>query len=227
MKRCLLCLQELPVFTGLARNEFVNVCLSAAKKQLDKGTTLFNQGDRLETVYLIKAGKIKIVRATESGRELILDVLGPGEVLGETALFQAQEQPFSAVTLETAKLCCFSRRHLEELVRQNPEFAVKIISALGRKLYNTLEQLGEAALLPVREKLLLVFSRLAAEYGRDTPAGTLIEVQLTQQDLADMVGASRVMVAQVLQELKEASVVSREGRYYVLLKDRCLGKHFD
>ncbi|WP_083757280.1 cyclic nucleotide-binding domain-containing protein [Carboxydothermus hydrogenoformans] len=87
MKRCLLCLKELPIFQGLDLPEFVNVCLSTSKKRVSKESFLFCQGDPVNTVYLIKAGKFKLVQVTDEGRKIIFDVIGPGEVLGETALF--------------------------------------------------------------------------------------------------------------------------------------------
>jgi len=85
MKRCLLCLQELPLFQGLERSEFANVCISATKKQVAKADYLFRQGEYAEAVYLVKSGKLKLVHVTEGGRESILDIIGSGEVLGETA----------------------------------------------------------------------------------------------------------------------------------------------
>ncbi|GAV23253.1 Crp/Fnr family transcriptional regulator [Carboxydothermus pertinax] len=137
MKRCLLCLKELPIFQGLDLSEFVNVCLSTSKKRVSKESFLFCQGDPVNTVYLIKAGKFKLVQVTDEGREIIFDVIGPGEVLGETALFQNldQEHIFSAVAMEDAMVCCFSRQQFEDLLKKNPDFAIKIIRYLGQKLY--------------------------------------------------------------------------------------------
>lgn len=226
MKRCLLCLQELPLFQGLDRPEFANICLSAAKKKLDKGNFLFHQGDQSNTVYLIKAGKLKLVQVTAEGREVILDVIGPGEVIGETALFLEQEQIFSAVALEETRLCCFNRQQFETLIQENPAFAVKIISYLGQKLYEIRREAGEATGIPVKEKLLRLLIRLAGEYGRKRPDGTVIELEITQQELANMVGASRVMVANVLRELKELGIIGRHGKYYQLMPDSCIEKHF-
>lgn len=226
MKRCLKCLNELPLFQGLDKPQFVNVCLNATKKTIAKGDYLFRQAEHADSICLIKAGKLKLVYYTEEGRENILDIVGIGEVLGETALFQEQEQPFSAIALEETRLCCFNREQFEILIRQNPAFAIKIIGHLGKKLYQSLRQAGEDAGIPVKEKLLRVFIRLAEDYGRKVSDGTLIELEITQQELANMVGASRVMVAQILKELKKAGIVLRNTKHYVLRTDPCLEKHF-
>ncbi|MDN5347672.1 MAG: family transcriptional regulator, cyclic receptor protein [Clostridia bacterium] len=228
MKRCLLCLQELPIFQGLDKSEFANVCFSATKRRITKESFLFFQGEPANTVYLIKAGKFKLVQVTDQGREIILDVIGPGEVLGETALFQQQDQEhlFSAVAMEETMVCCFSRQQFEKLLQQDPGFAVKIISYLGQKLYDTTQQLSEAIGTPVKEKLLRLLIKLADEYGRKIPNGTIIDLEITQQELANMIGASRVMVAQILKELRKMDIVDRRGKCYILKTDPCIEKYF-
>jgi len=226
VKHCILCLQELPLFQGLDRNEFTNVCLSATKKRLAKNAYLFHQGENASALYLIKTGKLKLVRVTDGGKEIILDIIGPGEVQGETALFHNQEYLFSAMALEETGLCCFNRQQFEALIQQNPGLAVKIISYLGQKLYKTLEHVAETSGTSTKEKLLRLLVRLAGVYGREIPRGMIIELEITQQELADMVGASRVMTVQVLQQLTEEGIIERQGKHYVLKSDPCVDRFF-
>ncbi len=131
MKHCAVCLRELPLFSGLEAGDFIQVCLHATKLLAAKGQCLFHQGELANAVYLIKAGKVKLVQVTPEGRAAILDVLGPGEVLGETALFQDLPQPFSAIVLEEAKICSFSRQQFEDMIRANPGAATSIITHLA------------------------------------------------------------------------------------------------
>ncbi len=226
MKRCLLCLRELPVFQGLSRSEFSKVCLSATKRHLAKGEILFLQGEPADTIYLIKRGKLKLVQVSSEGREMIIDVLGPGEVLGEMLFFQQQGQPCGAVALETAGLCCFSRQQLEALIQQNPGLAVDIITYLAQKLQESVRLAGQIAGIPVRERLLRLLTRLADKYGRQMAGATVIGLEITQQELADMVGASRVAVANALKELRAQGVLSRQGQHYWLAPDACTARHF-
>jgi CRP/FNR family transcriptional regulator len=225
-RRCLLCLRELPLFRALSGSDFAGICLSATKRRVPRGDYLFRQGERSAEIYLIKAGKLKLVQVSPSGREVILDVVGRGEVLGETALFREQEQMCSAVALEDASVCSFGRPQFEAFIRANPDLALSIISYLGAKLYESTQQAGESAGRPVREKLLQTFLRLAEEHGQARPAGTLIALALTQEELASMVGASRVQVANVLRELREEGVIARDGRHYLLKRQPCVEKHF-
>lgn len=226
MKHRVACLRELDLFQGLNKPDFRHVCQSSAKKRIAKGCFLFHQGERGNTVYLVKTGKLKLVRSREDGREVILDIVGPGEVLGEAALFQEEEQFFSAMALEETSVCCFGRAQFHQLVYDNPNFAVDIISHLGRKLYRSIQQAGEANGTSVRGRILLLLHRMADKYGRPTPEGTVIELDITQQEMADMIGASRVMVANVLRELSEAGLVSRSGKHYSLKPDPCIERNF-
>lgn len=218
--RCL-CMKDLPFFERVEQEVFSTVCRkAAAKKYYRRGEILFNQGDPSDTVFLIKEGSFKLVRVTEDGKEVILEVAGKGEVLGEAALFREGFHPATAVALEDARVCAVNRRRLEEVIRETPELALQVISSLGSRLYSYWEKLTELNAGTTREKVLNLMIRLAGEYGEPCPQGTRIRLHLTQQDIADFVGASRVMVVQALKELAAGNYLCREDKYYIL-KDRC------
>lgn len=140
-------------------------------------------------------------------------------------MFQQQKHFASAIALDMVKVCSISLNQFEQLIMAKPAIAMKIIANLGQKLYLTMQQLGDVTNNSVAEKLTRLLFRLAREYGEETPEGHLIALHLTQQDLANMVGASRVMVAQVLKQFKEKGFLIKQDKYYVI-QDRCLDKHF-
>ena len=225
MKRCLICLQELDLFQGLERMQFNNLCQCTQRKRLSKGHYLFHQGEVTSTIYLIKSGKLKLVQNTEDGHETILDVCGPGEVLGELSMYQEQNEHSSAIAMEEVCICCFSEIQFELLIKQDPSFALRIIGYLGQKRYENSLNFGKEAGQTVKERLLRLFYRLSEQYGQKTSTSTLIDLKITQQELSDMIGASRVMVIHALNELKAANIIDREKRYYVLKNDPCLSAH--
>ena len=225
MKRCIICLKELDLFQGLEREQFTNLCQCTRRKRLSKGHSLFRQGETTSTIYLIKSGKLKLVQTAEDGDEIILDVCGPGEVLGELSLYQEQNQHSSAIAMEDVCICCFSKLQFESLIKQDSSFALRIISYLGQKRYENSLRLGKEARQTVKERLLQLFYRLAEQYGQKTSTSTLIDLKITQQELADMIGSSRVMLIQALNELKVANIIDREKTYYVLKSDPCISAH--
>lgn len=216
-----LCLKDLPFFECVEREVFSKVCSRAAvKKHYSRGEILFNQGDPSDTLFLIKEGSFKLVRVNEEGKEVILQLAGKGEVLGEAALFREGNHPAAAIALEDARVCALNRRRLEEIIRESPELALQVIFSLGNRLYNTWEQVTELRTGSTRERVLNLLIRLAGEHGKPCSEGTMIKIYLTQQDIADFVGVSRVMVAQVIKELSSMNYITREERNYIL-KDRC------
>ncbi len=201
-------------------------CASAQRKGGCAGEAfLFRQGETTSTIYLIKSGKLKLIQTSADGREAILDICGPGEVLGELSLYREQTHPSSAVAVEESCVCCFSKQQFEALIRQDPSFALRIIGYLGQKRYENMQKLREETRQTVREKLLHLFYRFASEYGMAREREMIINLKITQQELADMLGSSRVAVAKALKELKAANIIGMENRYYVLKEDPCLAIH--
>lgn len=218
--RCL-CMRDLPFFEKVEREVFSNVCRrAAARKYFRRGEVMFSQGDPSDSVYLIKEGSFKLVRVTEEGKEVILQVAGKGEVLGEASLFRDGLHPATAVALEDSRVCAVTRRHLEDIIRQSPDLAMQIIVSLGSRLYDTWDQVTELNAGNTRERVFNLLLRLAGDHGEPCQEGTIIKIHLTQQDIADFVGASRVMVAQALKELAERNYLARNDKYYIL-KDHC------
>lgn len=220
-KNCRLCMRDLPFFDKVERELFSPVCRrAAARKYFRRGETMFRQGDPTEGVYLIKEGIFKLVRVTDDGKEVILQVAGRGEVLGEAALFREGFHPATAVALEDSRVCAVTRRSFEEIVRQNPDLAMQIIISLGSRLYDTWEQVTELNSGNTRERVLNLLIRMAGDHGEPCDQGTIIKIQLTQQEIADFVGSSRVMVVHALKELAEKNYLIKNDKYYIL-KEHC------
>jgi len=215
------CLWDLPLFNGMERGTFSPVCREAAdKKHYKRGDVLFNQGDPAEALYLIKEGRFKLVRGNEEGKEVILQMAGKGEVLGEAALFQVGDHPVTAVAMEDSRVCSLNRQRFESVLRESPDLALRVIFSLGSSLYSTWEQVTELRTGTTRERVLNLLLRLATEHGEPCPEGTMVKVHLTQQDIADFVGVSRVMAARTVKELGDCNYLAKKNKYYIL-KDRC------
>lgn len=216
-KRRYKCLHDLFVFSGTDNTTFPMICRAAEKLVLKKGDVLFRQGDPSNVLYYIKEGSLKLVRVTEAGQDVIIQILGSGEAIGETALFRENTfSPVSAIALKDAKICSLSRQSFEQVVMNDPKIAFQIIKSLGERLDVTWEEISQLNTQTTQEKVISLFIRLAQEHGVPCKEGTLINISLTQQDIASMVGASRVMVSQVIQELIKCSYISRKKKFYVL-----------
>jgi CRP/FNR family cyclic AMP-dependent transcriptional regulator len=222
LKQPILCLKEIPLFEGLSTSEFNQICPGVVNKSIEKGEYLFRQGDDDNAVYLVKKGRLKILQISEDGKETIITFIGPGEIVGETNLFQKQQQMFSAMAIEDVRLCGFRQEDLEKVIEMNPQFAVQIICHLSQKLNKVMQQVSEYKGTSVKERLLKLLTHLANEHGVVTDKGVLIRMYVTQQELGNMIGASRVMVAQVIKELRDKGILNHQGKYYLINTDFCM-----
>ncbi len=219
--RYYLCLREMPLFAGLDRDHFRLICQATNRHVLRKGEHLFKQGDLAESVYIIKQGTFKIVRVTETGEEAIVQIIGPGELIAETGLFQKDTTHLAtAVALEDSKACGIDRATFKKVIQDNPDLAWQIIENLNNRLYGALEQISELNTLTTRDKVLGLFVRLAKQHGEPCPKGTRINLSLTQQEIAGLIGATRVMVSRALHELTAERFLERDRKCYILY-DRC------
>lgn len=216
-----LCLYDIPMFSGMSKESFKTVCNACNKQIIKKGQYLFCQGDAADTVYVVKEGSFKLVHTTEDGAETILEIACAGDVLGEGALFKnTAEQPATAIAMEESKVCSIGRKNFEHIIKNEPELAWQMIENLSSRLYNIREQLTESNTQNAREKVLNLLMRLANEHGEICEQGLFIKIPLTQQEIASMIGISRVMVSQVMQELIAQNYLCKDKKNYII-KNRC------
>jgi len=216
-----LCLHDIPLFSGLNIESFRQICSVTNKQELTKGQLLFRQGEVSNSIYVIKEGRFKLLRMTQDGDETILQLVGPGELIGETALFRSDRvQLATAISVEPAKVCSIDHDTFEKVIKNQPNLAWEMIKNLGDRLYGVWEQVSESNNQSTQEKILSLMFRMAHEHGESCTVGTRITIPFTQQEIASLVGASRVMVSQSIQELTMKNYICREKRYYIL-KGKC------
>ncbi|MGQ5521660.1 Crp/Fnr family transcriptional regulator [Chitinimonas sp. PSY-7] len=188
---------------------------------VDKGGTksfpanamLINEADTTDSIYIILAGRVKVFGTSESGREVIYNTLGPGEYFGELSL-DGKPRSASVITLAPTNCIVVSSAQLRDFLAEYPDFALHLIYKLIDLLRRKTANIKSLALEDVHGRIIRVLESLA----QDENGRKVIHEKLTQQDLADRVGASREMVNRVLTQLSNSGHISTEGRHIVLLK---------
>lgn len=178
-----------------------------------KGEVLFSEGDPATSVFLITEGRVKLFKLSEDGREIILGFLTPHDFFGEEILFRDAVRAISAQTVEPTRICSCVKGDFEKLINTNPPLAMRVIQALGEKLNQATEQLMDFAVHDVRRRLANVLARLAREYGQQDAAGFILNFRLTHDTLGALIGASRVMVSNVLRDLRNDGLVSTDANH--------------
>lgn len=176
-------------------------------------TLLINEGDTTDAIYILLVGRVKVFGAAANGREVIYNTLGPGEYLGEMSL-DGQPRSASVMTLEPTSCIVVTGGQLRDFLADYPDFAMHLICKLIGLVRRSTVNIKSLALDDVHSRVVRVLEELARE--RD---GKLVILEkLTQQDLADRVGASREMVNRVFTYLHNAGYLASEGRHLVVLK---------
>jgi CRP/FNR family transcriptional regulator len=210
------CIAHTWVFEHLDAREVKALLAAAWRARFAAGEPIFHQWQRADAMFLIKAGRVKLTKATEDGRELIIDIRKAGDVVGEALLGQETIYPLSAFCLEDTLVCGFTRGRFEGLVSAYPNIGFQVIKNLSdrvSRLQSRVDSLSEGRL---EERVYRVLVTVAEEHGTPSAEGTMIHFPLTQEELAFLTGAHRVSVSRVMKGLAESGRVLRKGRYLVL-----------
>jgi CRP/FNR family cyclic AMP-dependent transcriptional regulator len=201
-------------FSELAPEEVRLICDCGTTKTYPKNSILINEGDQTDTLYIILSGKVKIYVSDKEGREVILNILGPGGFFGELALIDEAPRSASVMTLETSSLGMVTKAGFQQCIAAHPEIAMKMMRILCRRIRSLTENVKNLALLDVYGRVARTLENLATPKNGEL----VIEQRLTHQDIASMVGASREMVSRIMKELTIGKYIHFKNKRITILK---------
>lgn len=177
-----------------------------------KNTLLVHEGDSSDQLYVLLTGKLKVFLADEDGKEIVVDMLGPGQYFGEMALDGAARSA-SVMTLEPSRLAVIQHDDFKQFLAGNPEAALALIVTLIRRARNLTRTIGNLALLDVYGRV----ARLLMENAVEENGRLVVAERMSQQEIAQRVGASREMVSRILTDLKAGGYISmQDGRIVIM-----------
>jgi CRP-like cAMP-binding protein len=219
-ERVLAAIRSLPVFRGLAADDQRRLAAYAEVREFQRGDHLWRAGDPAEHLTVIVHGRVKIVRHAEAG-DVILELFGEGEPVGAIAVYNYMPYPASAVCLEPVTLVMVPRRDYFELLDRNPDFARAIIRELTKLVVALTRKVEEMRGQRVETRIAQLFLTLAERMGRETPEGTEIPLQLSRQEVADLVGTTVESAIRVLSRWgREGVLITGQGRFVIPARDR-------
>jgi CRP/FNR family transcriptional regulator, cyclic AMP receptor protein len=185
---------------------------TARPRSFRRGEVIFHQGDPGDTLHLIQTGRVKVVLDAESGHEAVIAILGPGDCFGELSLIDGEPRSATVEALETVETVCLNRRDFTEFLRESPAAMERMLAALAASLRKTNQELADLVFLDLEGRLVKKLLELADEYGRETEGLVEIELPMTQEDLAAMIGATRASVNKLLGWYEDRGAIQRRGR---------------
>jgi CRP/FNR family transcriptional regulator, cyclic AMP receptor protein len=214
-------LRNIPVFCDLADQQLLQIQAKTILRSYTKGTVIFMEGDPGDAFYYVQTGKVKIVKTSDDGREHIIHILVPGDLFAEVLLFNNRPYPATAVAVEDSRIGVIRNTDLEQLVMQNNDLALQLIRALSRRLLYAQEKIKRLALSDVKSRTAAVLLKLSREQGVLRSDGHVdIQLDLSRQDLAELVGTTRETVTRTLSALKKDQIVNFEGHTITILAVR-------
>jgi CRP-like cAMP-binding protein len=179
---------------------------------------IFHQGDPGGSLHIINSGRVKIVILSEEGQELLVAILGEGDLLGELALLDGHPRTATAVAVGDTSTYTLDQRGFTDFLAGHPQSTIAVAQSLARRLREADERLAESAFLSLSQRLGRQLLQLAGSHGREAAEGTVLDLPLSQRELAGLVGASRQSVNKLLSQWEQDGILRRRRRSITLVK---------
>jgi CRP/FNR family cyclic AMP-dependent transcriptional regulator len=200
-------------FAPLAQATLRDIAASGVVRRFPKGAVLINEGEQGDSLFVVLSGRVKVYASNAAGREVVIDFHGPGEYVGEMSI-DGCARSASVVTVEPTTCAVVSRAQFREFVLAHPDFAYHLIEKLIERVRRATENVKSLALSDVYGRLVRLITSLAVE--RD--GRLVVPEKLTQQDIAERVGASRDMVSKLMKDLVAGGYLAVEDRTIAILR---------
>ena len=202
--------KQVSIFSDLPEEEIQALSSATKRRTFRASEVIFHRDDPGQVLYMIKEGKVKICIISPDGQEVSLAVLGKGEYFGEFALLDGLPRSTDAVALEKVECYSLQRSDFLNAIQKNPKIAISVLEALSKRLRATDDMVEDLIFLDVYGRVAKKLLELADTHGVKTEEGIIIDVRLTQQELASMVGASRESVNKVLGYFTDKKFISTD-----------------
>jgi len=186
-------------------------------RSFEKGNTLFTEGDPSDFLYTILTGRVKVVKMIPSGKEVILEIFGPGDPVGAVVAYEGRPYPASAVALEKAACLLVRRVPFFALLERHPTLLRGFLLGLTQRIIELTRRIPEVAGGRVETRFAHLFLKLADRMGRRGPDGTLVPMALSRQDLADLTGTTIETCIRVMSRWGKEGLVRTEKDGFVVL----------
>jgi len=211
-------IRKAPLFTALDDVAAASLLANMFSVKISKGSVLFAEGDEGDQLYVIAEGKLKLGTSSGDGRENLLSILGPGEMFGELSLFDPGPRTSTATAVTDAKLLSLGQEKLLPWLAENPKVALQLLARLAQRLRRTNEAVGDLVFSDVPGRVAKALIDLGERFGKKTEEGLFVHHDLTQEELAQLVGASRETVNKALADFAGRNWLKLDGRA-VLITD--------
>lgn len=210
-------LKQAPLFRGLDSEATGALAAAMTTIRLHRGAVLFHEGDVGNQLYVVIDGKMKLGRVGTAGRENLMAVLGPGQMFGELSVFDPGPRSTTATAVTTCKLKCLEHPDLQKWLKERPEVALGLLGQLASRLRRTNDVVADLVFSDVPGRVAKALLDLSERFGEARGEALVVHHDLTQEELAQLVGASRETVNKALADFAARGWIRLEPRSVTLL----------
>ena len=207
-------LKDVGGFEGLSDKQISLLTDRAAVRSYSKNAIIVNEGDEGTSLFVILSGSVKTFLSDENGKEVVLSTQGTDEYFGDLALFDDEPRSASVMALEPCKVMIITKAQLREAIKEDPDIGFSLLHGLAKRVRILTENVRTMALLDVFGRLVKTLYMLAEEKD----GALVVDQRLTQQELANRIGASREMVSRIMHDLTEGGYLSIKSKRITILK---------
>lgn len=200
------------IFSGLCAHKLTALDDQKSANTYKRGQILFHEGTRPMGINCINSGKVKIYRLGTDGKEQIISIASAGDVLGYKAMLSEENYSVSGETLEDSNICFIPRTNFLEILEESPELYQRLLKKVCQEMGIMTEKMTNLAQKSVRERMALTLVMLNNTYGLDAVNNGPVTINLTREDLANIVGTATETLIRLLHDFKEEGLVTTEGR---------------
>jgi CRP/FNR family cyclic AMP-dependent transcriptional regulator len=213
------------IFQGVAPEASEALVASMEYLDVSRGDTIFSEGEQGDSLYIVMAGKVKMGRHAPDGRENMLAIMGPSDMFGELSIFDPGPRTATATAVTDGRLARLRQDCLLPWMNDRPQIAEQLLRVLARRLRRTNDALADLIFTDVPGRVAKSLLEMARRFGTAEPGGLVrVTHDLTQEELAQLVGASRETVNKALADFAGRGWLRLEGKSVVLLDEKRLAR---
>lgn len=209
-------IKELPLFDQMSDDRINTLVKITNERFYKKGKIIITEGNKGNSIFIIKSGKVKIYKTSLDGREIILDIKGEGSVFGEVTLFNNINYPATVQAIEDSYIYVIRNDDIESLIKSDSNIALEMIKILNKRLAQAQKKLKNIALNDTFVRVAQLIITLGEKYGESIEDGLVIELNLTREELANLVGTSRETISRALSQFGKEKAIEMKGRKIII-----------
>lgn len=210
-------LKQIKLFSNLGKEDMDHLDQVTRMEDVRRRQPIYLPGDNPDSVYLLKAGRVKISRISKEGKELTLGILEPGEVFGELEVLDGSLRDTVAEALEDASICVIRREDFEEVLKKNPDLTIRLTKLIGFRLKKIESRIEDLVFRDVPVRLVRLLLSLSEEFGKQEAEGVRLGLRITHQEIANLIGSTRETVSATLNDFKRQGLIQLDHRSITLL----------